>query len=234
MTAQDSWNCDLDAATARRLQRLSTRPVDTQRLEQRLRAAMGDAAAPIPPSRRLVFPTAWVRTWATTAAAAIVLLVSITAMLLIEPHAVASPAAMVQLHRNMVAGQVEPVQTETQEALYAMIASGWDGENELPALPDHVLESCCLQSVDGRPVLGMLVLHEGVPVSVLMADSRGAHMFDGKVIELDGRSYTTRMQDDTAMVMTEWNGRMLCFMGDIDQKQLASMASGVMVGLSTE
>src|SRR5437868_2875466 len=88
-------NPKLDEAMAKRLHRLGTMPVDTSRLESRLRAEI-----PIHTKRRL-----WLRPMRAVAAG-IALLAMITALFLStsDGPVLASPSQMVQMHRELVSG----------------------------------------------------------------------------------------------------------------------------------
>ena len=216
----------LDQAVSERLARLNAMPVDASRLERRLRASLDEAA---PPERQRLKLPEWVRvpTWraASGLAAALLVVASLLTFTIgSQSPAVAAPARMADLHRAMVSGEIPVHALGSLDAARALIAADWEGRDPLAAMPPSMTMSCCLQAVDGRPVVGTLVEQGGRQFTLVIADAGGVQPPAGPQVARGERRYVVHEMNGTGMVMTRAGDKFLCFMGEMPTAELIEMA----------
>ena len=234
---------DRDDAVTRRLARLGTRPVDTRRLEQRLRAALDGAAlepAPAPagsgepaqaepapaPDRRVPPWTRALLGLAATVALAAGLVFAIPAY---TPTASATPIRLVELHRKAEAGYVALPTAASMHAVNQTLREQRVGRRLLPAmLQDVMVQSCCLADVRGD-LVGLAVLDSGptgsTPLSLVITRAAGFAHPMGVRVEVGDQTFFGHELDGVPMMMANRGDRWLCVMGDRSYEELARVAA---------
>src|SRR5436305_8701466 len=117
----------LDEATAARLHRLSTMPVDTSAVERTLRAAIS------PPLKMSLW-----RAWPARAIAASLLIAALVLAVMLTASSgsvLASPAQMAQMHEDLVSGRLPSMQADSVEAANRMLAAQSPASPQVPSLP---------------------------------------------------------------------------------------------------
>ena len=219
-------NVRLDDATARRLARLRTMPVDTQRLESLLRGKLPPEMAE---ARRGNFlgRRFSLRPLRAVAAAA-VLIGALAAALIFSSgrEALASTSHMAQMHRDLVAGRLVSVQVDSVEAANKVLTSQSTEAPHVPDLPEGHVMACCMKSVKDKKVACLLLKGEGVPVTMAVARAEDVkRRAKGKTVERNGLTFEVESVGALNMVMTEHHGRFVCIMGEVPSEQLMSLAS---------
>lgn len=220
-------NARLDEATAKRLARLQTMPVDTGRLESLLRDKL--PAEPRAEARRSDFLGSRfsLRPLRAVAAAA-VLVAALAAALLLSSgrEALASTSQMAQMHRDLVQGRIASVQVDSVEAANEVLMSQSTGAPEVPDLPEGHVMACCMKFVKDKKVACLLLKSEGAPVTMAVARAEDMRReAKGEKVERNGLTFEVESIGALNMVMTERQGRFVCIMGEVPAEQLMSLAS---------
>lgn len=217
----------LDLATAGRLAKLASRPVDTSRLERKLEIAMGlesDGQVNPPP---LGGGAAWWRPLLSVAAA--VLIAVSVGWLVLQPGAstaMAAPAELAQIHFEVINSLTPHHLVSSVEEANQLLADQSAGFIELPPLPGTV-QSCCLHEVAGETLTCALIEHDGQLITVAIAEAGDLHSPEGQALERNGRIYTIHKANGITMVMTNESGRWLCVMGEIEAEALVNIATEI-------
>lgn len=211
----------LDQATRARLAKLSAMPVDASRLEAKLRAELE------PPAKgSLRLAPLWSRLGAV--AAAVVLAASVFFVTLgTESPARAAPAEMLQVHQSIVSGQMR-MSAAGIDALRRVLASPWEGQRTMDKLPADVAHACCLRKVAGKNVVGVMLDHEGVTVTAVVANRDEMRPGEGETVQRGLRRYVVSQPQGISMVMTEHGGRLLCLMGPVPSESLIDLAEAAL------
>ncbi len=214
----------LDQATAKRLARLSTVPVDTSALERRLTKAMPPQADSARTS--LHFPGLLRAAGALAAVLAIAATITLTLVGGPTP-AIASPIQLRQLHRDILAGRLELTAVTSIEQANQEIKAQ---QRDAPRLPgfDHIqVQSCCLTNMQGKLMAVALLDYKGQPVTLVVASGRDFAHPMGQTITIDSRTFMAHEVDGVQMVMGNQGDLWLCVMGDSSTDDLAQVAAGV-------
>ena len=225
----------LNEATARRLARLRTMPVDTGRLEAALRARVPDPQPQLGPQqqarpragRRRLLPT-WLKPMR-AAAAAVVLLAFAAAALLSTTGgpAMASSAQMAKMHEDLVAGHIPSVQVDTIEEANRVLAAKSPQCPQIPDVPQEHVMACCLKNVKDKKVACVLLRSEGVPVTMVVANAGDMRSPESPTAERGGVTYHVQSSGPLQMVMAERHGRWVCIIGQVPQERLMDLASAL-------
>ena len=220
----------LDKATARRLARLRTMPVDTSRLEAALRSRIPQHPQSRREQRRLTLglaPGGWKPVRA--AAAAVVLLAVAAAALLSTAGgpALASPAQMAKMHEDLVAGRIPSVAVDSIEEANRVLAAKSPESPRIPDVPQEqtVQMACCLKNVKDKKVACVLLRGEGVPVTMVVAKAADMRSPESSAVERGGVTYHVQSSGTLNMAMTERHGRWVCMIGELPTERLMDLAS---------
>ena len=151
----------IEQALAARLRRLSTLPIDTTKLDRRLRSSI---APPRPVFMRLLRPL-------TAVAASLTILVLITAAFLTtsSSEVLASPAMMAQVHQDILANRIPVTKVNSIDEAGQVLASQWAGGPNLPQAPQTHVMACCMKSIKNKKVACVLLESEGTPITMSIA-----------------------------------------------------------------
>lgn len=215
------YSSPLDDATAARLGRLRSMPMDTASLAARVRRSIPELAEQGKPAWRL-----WIRP---VRAAAAVLVVAITIFAIVLAGsggtAVASVDQLAQLHEQMIAGQSHGTRVDSIAAANAALEKEWPKGPDIPAIPqDHVM-SCCVHEM-GRKKMACVVLNlDGEPVTIAVAKSSEIKCPAGSMSMRDGLMYCSHSVRGVNMVMVQQDGQWTCYMGKVPMEKLSELAS---------
>ena len=219
----------LDRATAARLGKLRSTPVDPSRLERMIQAQI-----PRPEVRGAFRITHWLRPF--RAVAASLLIVGIIGALLISTVAhpvVASAAEMAQFHDDMVSGRVGATRVDSIEAANKTLAAQWSGSPQIPNVPmDHVM-ACCMRSVKNKKVACVLLEDSGaaaqspIPVTLTVANASDMQAPSSPVVTRNSIVYHVQAVGRLNMVMTERNGRWICLIATLPAERLMDLGSNL-------
>ena len=214
----------LDQATRARLGRLGATPVDTTRLDAGLRSQIprnGRQAA----WRRLLRPV-------TAVAASLTIVAVIVAAILATSggEAVASPAQMAQVHRDILANRIAVTKVDSIEEAGRVLSRADSKSPSLPQPPDSAPEAhvmaCCMKSIQNKNVACVLLQSAGgTPITMSVARSGDMRPSPGAGVRRGDVTYQTHSVGPLNMVMTERNGRMVCLMAELPSDQLIDLAS---------
>jgi hypothetical protein len=219
-TNPDPVEDELDAATARRLARLRTMPVDTAALEPRLLAQV-----PRPAEQARSRKAWWLRPL--RAVAACLLVAGIVAGLMIATSggpALASASQMAQLHYDLVSGKTPVMQVDSVEAANRMLAGQWPSSPQIPNMPAHYEMACCMKSIKNKKVACVLLKDERAPVTVTVANADDMKLPKSPTVTRNGVTYHVQSSGALNMVMTERNGRWVCLIGQTSGERLMDLA----------
>lgn len=220
MNTRDSSNFDdrLDRATAARLAKLRTIPVDTSRLDARLCKVL-----PPPPSTAPYIRGRLLFLQPLRAAAAGLLIVGLILAAIISSSGgpvMASVGDLARVHQEMVSGQSHAVQVSSIEAAAAVLSDQWPQTPRLPDIPDDHVMACCVHEV-GRKKMACVALDiDGAHVTMAVADRAEVKSPEGTTVLHDGVRYQVQSVDGVNMVMTECGGRWVCLMGRLPVDRL--------------
>jgi hypothetical protein len=221
-THDDNPNHDerLDRATADRLVRLRTMPVDTSGLEQFIQTQIPPLRRQ-PSSRRI-----WFRPM--RAVAAVLLITGVLAAVLLTNsggRALASPAQMAQMHDDIVSGKTPVMQVGSIFEANKALLSQWPDSPGIPVMAaDHVM-ACCMKSVKNKKVACVLLKSEDEPVTMTVANASDMEMPPSPTAVRDGVTYHVQSSGTLNMVMTERHERWICLIGRLPAAQLMDVAA---------
>jgi hypothetical protein len=219
----------LEAATARRLGRLRTMPVDTSRLESRLGDPLGTAevrAAETPVRGtghgRVYAIFHSVRTMAASVAA--LFLIGAVVLYVVTAPVSASAQTMAQLHQDLVSGRTPAVRVDSIEAANRELAAQWPEAPGLPGVPQEHVMACCMKSVQHKRVACVLLNNGSTPVTMTVANASDVRPPDSPTVERGGVTYHTHAAGGLNMVSTVRGGRYVCLIGSVPTDRLIELA----------
>lgn len=197
------------------LARLRTLPVDTSRLETRLRQQL-----PCPPAVS-AYRFVLLRPVRMAAAASIIMGIVLAAILASSAGpALASPQQLAQAHEEMVSGHPGMMMVDSMQAASAALARRWSHAPALPDMPDENVTACCVHHMGRKKMACVSMTVDGVPLTMAVADSAEITVPAGHTIERNGVSWRVDSCKGVNMAMTQRNGRWLCFMGRLPVDRL--------------
>lgn len=220
-----------DAALARRLARLGSKPVSTESLERRLDAAFAslddepaatDPSGP-PPIYRL---TRWLQPAAGVAAMLALVVALFFVFSTSPPTASAAVVDLAELHHYVEEGRFALPTASSMAAVNQSIAEQRNGRALLPEeMQGARVQTCCLRDVQGD-LVALAVLDDGGPsVSLVVAQSPEFAHEMGTMVEIEGRRFFGHELNGVRMMMANIGDRWLCVMGDRSYEALAQIAS---------
>jgi hypothetical protein len=215
---------EADDALAKRLARLSQRPIDTSRLEPRVKAIVG--AVPSPKRlREYITPYQ-------AAAAGLLLVVAVIAVFVAmrSRPLLASPAELARIHANNAAGEPDAKSVDSIAAAGQVIRSGWAGCPNLPELSLGEVTSCHVH-VMGRKRLSCLALQlDGQTVTMAVAHVTDMRLPDAPFVTRDGIHYFVQSHGNTNIVIADRNGVWLCLIASLPSERLVETAATLRFG----
>lgn len=208
-----------DQATAARLAKLRTLPVDTSRLEKAIESQ-------IPRSQRRSLKLVWFRPMRAVAAG-LAIAATLTLVLLASSGgpALASAAQMAQMHEDLVSGKTPVMQVDSIDSANKALNAQWPDSPGIPSLPaDHVM-ACCMKSVKNKKVACVLLKNEGEPVTMTVANASDMKLPTSPTAVRDGVTYHVQSSGPVNMVMTQRNQRWICLIGHLPVNQLMDLAA---------
>ena len=216
----------LDRATSQRLAKLSRRPVDLTRLEQRLRDSIKEYQDQ-QPEHASVPPIRWWRP--IMAVAAMVLLVVSISWVVFSAGAaatMASPAGLVKIH-NEAAGELTPhLKASSVDEANRLLAEQAKHFHPLPNLPGE-LKYCCLHDHLGKILTCAIIDVNAQRLTVAVADSSQIKSPTGNSTTLGGKTYYLFTEGGIHLVMTSDASSWLCVMGEATTDQILQVASEI-------
>jgi hypothetical protein len=210
---------DLDRATAARLAKLRTMPVETGQVEASLRARLG-LDADVARGRSL---TAWSRPLIAIAAGVLLVVSILVGLGTFDTKAVlAAPQDLAAVHEEMLRGHDGLVRVSSIAEANRVLAEGKAHVPTLPETGDVSVHSCCLMKVKGKPVAAVVIDHEGQPVTIVVADAAELRMASNT---RDG--FTERSHNGVNMVMRQTPARAICVMGRAPMENLKAIAAAM-------
>lgn len=221
MKPQDPHQERLERCTRRRLARLAAMPVDTSRLKRRIEAAIAEQREPSPAYQTLL------RWWrpVTSAAAAVIIALTVWTAVDTSSVAMAGPAQLAQLHYDVTRGLTPALPATSIEEANRLLAEQGAGQ-VAGQLPGEVM-SCCLQEVSGVTLSCVLIKQDQSLITVVVADGGAMHSPVGEAVERSGRRFTLHQANGINMAMIGESGRWACVMGQVPYEQLIEVAAQI-------
>lgn len=210
----------LDLLTRQRLQRLGQVAVDTSNLKKRVEAAFWQQK----------HRPSYARIWSSrklTGVAAVLLVAAGVVFFIVQGSTpvVAAPAALAQLHQQLVAGQIPTVQVSSIDQANRYVQTEWSEAPLLPDLSGATVTSCCRSNVQKGKVACVLMDYRNQRVTMMVGRSRdvvcGASHDD---IVHQGRHYAVHESGGLQMVMVEHKGRWVCLTSHLSVNALIELA----------
>lgn len=227
MQDNDNNSADrLDEATAARLRRLQSMPVETAHLAEKLREAIPELQ---PRSRhRMLLMSMWRGAMNHMKAAAAILVVvgALLAIILAGSggEVVASVNDLAVVHESVVGGQAGGTEVGSIRAAEAQLAKQWPKSPDLPAVPSENVVACSVHEIAKRK-MALVTLHvDGQPVTMAVARSSEIKCDMGECVMRGGISYCVHSTRGINMVMVEKDGQWTCFMGKVPVDRLVDLA----------
>jgi hypothetical protein len=211
----------LDHATTQRLARLSTAPVDTSRLEQRLAHHLKRETTARPSMLSML-------RWRPAAgiAAAVLIAVLVGVMSLTGPSAQASPMDLHRVHQAVVAGSLPAIEVADVAGARAQLASLIEAAPRPTGDYPPRLRCCCGHELDGELLAFIKLQHRGRPITVIMM--RGHHVcadMDQTMVDESGRRFTVHHDaSGVQATLTTQADHWICVLGELSTEQLLSVA----------
>ena len=215
----------LDEAVAARLARLRSMPVELSALRNAVEAQLG--AAPRSQGRRMLL--GWLNP-ARAAAASLLILGSIVALVIASTSGpvLASPDQLAQIHQDVVSGGTHGMRpVDSIEAANAALASQNPGGPAVPSVAEDHVMACCVHMVGRKKMSCVLLMSDGIPISLAVADAADVKLPASETIKVDGLTYHVQSARGVNMVMAQRNGRWICLMGKLPTSRLTEIAQGL-------
>jgi len=224
----------LERATAQRLGKLRSMPVDTSRLDRLIAAQIPRAGTTRtsaahgtfwPLLRQVITPVR-----AVAASVAMLATVGVIVWSLAGGAVLASPDTMAKFHQDLVSGRIQATQVDSIAQANRVLAAEWNRKQvEIPYIPSEHVMLCCMQSIQDRQVACVLLKSEGgVPITMAVARSQDMKMpRDSRRVIRNGVTYHVQSSGNLNMVMTERGGRYICLIGAIPRDSLIAIAEGI-------
>jgi hypothetical protein len=211
-----------DQAVADRLARLRSLPVDTSRLERMVQGQIPRSQGQARHRRLWLGPLR-----AVAAALIVVALIGALIWSTSGGPAMASPAEMVQLHRDLVSGRVPIMKVDSIEQASEALSGKWPQQPGLPQAPDSHIMACCMRSIKDRKVACVLFKNDGNPVTLSVAKSSELRSPQSPTLTRDGLRYHVESSGNLNMVSTQRDGRWICLIGQLPVDRLIEIAHGL-------
>lgn len=221
---------ELDQATQGRLARLAAMPVDTSKLQSRLRQAMtrpqAGAGSPMLIRRLMHWPAAVAAAILVTALVGVLFLANVGAS-----PALAAPAEMAQLHEHLTGQGAPTIAASDMDQVRREINRQWSDAPGLPGLsgpqaPAQHVMACCIRHVQGRKVACVL-LQGKTPVTMVVARAADMQPAAGTPVVRGNHQYTVCQSGQINMVMTIHDDRYICLMGDLPPNELIDLGESL-------
>lgn len=215
---------ELDREVRSRLARLASIPVDTSRLQRQLQSALS-------PDLLQTQRRRWSHPWRSlTAAAAAILIVATTAIILVNAGnspAMASPSDLARLHAQTLLQESMATTVTSLEQANRVLAGQWSDLPQIPAPESAKLHSCCIHDfMDSK--IACIILRDGqTPLTMVVGHARQFRPAKGNVVQRGGRSFTLHQVNGLRMAMTQQGGRFVCLMGEVSEERLLSIAENL-------
>ncbi len=216
----DTPNDRLDEATAQRLAKMRSLPVDTSRLDKSIQSSV-----PRPAGRLRLWQIRPLR--AVAASAAILLMVGAILWSLSGGEVLASPETMARFHQDLLSGKVAAVQVDSIAEANRTLAAQWNATIEIPQVPAEHGMMCCMRTIKDKRVACVLLKNEGVPVTMAVARAMDMKLPGAQTITRNGMEYRLQSAGELNMVMTERAGRWICLIGKLPAERLMNIASAI-------
>jgi hypothetical protein len=213
----------LDRATAARLAKLRSMPVDASRLDRLI-----EAQIPRTSVHSTIMISRWLRPF--RAVAASILILGIVGALLFATSGgpvVASPTDMAKFHDDLVNGRIAAAHVDSIDAANKTLAAQWAESPRLPNMPaDHAM-ACCMRSVKNKKIACVLLEDSNGPVTMTVANASDMQAPNSPTLTRAGITYHVQSVGQLNMVMTERNGRWICLIGRLPVDRLMDLASSL-------
>ncbi|HVS72754.1 MAG TPA: hypothetical protein VHQ47_15975 [Phycisphaerae bacterium] len=206
----------VDDLIAQRLSRLASRPVDTTRLDKKIRAGIPSADSRW---RRVARPL-------TAVAAALIVLIAASALLFSSRPALASAADMIQMHRDMVSGRIATMKVDSIGEANKAIAAMVGNFPQLSEPPETHTMACCMRNVGNKQVACVLLNDGATPVTMTVARTQDVRTPSTAPITHDGQLYYVQSFDNLNMVMFNRRQHWICLIGALSPEKLMDLSSG--------
>jgi hypothetical protein len=225
MNAQDieSEGERLDRATATRLAKLRSMPVDASGLERLIHAQI-----PPEPAVRAVQVWQWFRPMRAVAASFMILAVLGAVLLSTSGGPVlASTAEMAEFHNDLVSGRVPVTLVDSMQAANKVLAAQWAQSPLMPNMPDDHVMACCMRSVKNKKMACVLLKGAGEPVTMTVANASDMKLPTSPTMTRNGIEYHVQSAGALNMVMTQRQGRWICLIAKLPVDRLMDLASSL-------
>lgn len=215
----------LDRATADRLARLRTTPVDLASLRRAVDARIGGA----PNRTGVAAPSLWLRIPGQLRALAASLLVAglvvVAVVVFTGGPVLASADRLAAIHNDLVAGGGHDRQAvDSIDAANARLATQNPGAPPVPGVADDHVMACCVHMVGRTKMSCVCMVADGVPISLAVADAADVRLPPSETVTADGITYQVQSARGVNMVMTQRGGRWVCVMGQLPTQKLIEIA----------
>ncbi len=207
----------IDELIGKRLARLGSEPVDTTNLDKLIRAE-------IPQSKPLWFRVA--RPLAAVAAGLIVVIVAVT-MFFSSQQALASPADMAQMHRDMVFGKIATMKVDSMDEANKAIAAMVGNFPQLSEPPETHTMACCMRNVGDKKVACVLLNNGNTPVTLTVAKTEDVKKPGGTPTVREGQTFYVQTFDKLNMVMCNRQQHWICLIGELPPDKLMELSGGL-------
>lgn len=215
----------LDRATAARLSKLASRPINTQRLEDWVEQALRE----LPIQEQKTSPFFRRMRWRPImTAAAIVIMVAIGWLVLggDTTPVMAAPADLARIHFDVANGLAPHLTASSVAEANRLLSNQSNGALPVPELPGEIL-SCCLHQYAATTMTCVLIKREGKRITVAIAEGAKLHSPDGKTVNRDGKEFIAHTVNGINMVMTHEGDRWLCVMAEVATEELIEVAVNI-------
>lgn len=205
---------------AKRLEKLRDRPLEMERLRERVRSAV---AASRPTARMLRWFTS-VRT-----IAAILLITGAVVAVLWMTSGGPLPASAEELssiHRENASGESHATPVDSVQSAHQVLAAQWSDCPHLPQVPASALASCHVQRFSGKRLACLALRVEGQAMTLVVAHAADMRVpTTGQRVARGGVNYCVQSSGGVNIVIAQRDGLWLCLMSELPAEKIIDFAA---------
>ncbi len=210
---------ELDEATAERLRKLRSLPVDMTHLHAAVQRE-------IPRSQPGFFQRHLTLVRAVAASVVLGTVVVLLVLSLGSNAVLASPERLAAIHRDSITMAAHAQAVDSISEAQAVLHRDWPTAPALPSMDaEHQVMSCCVHMLGRKRIACVRLQVDGHDVSITVAPANDVRLPDGPTVLIDGERFTVQSHDGLNMLMGRQGDRFLCLISSLPADRLQQVVA---------